>query len=113
MNRQDPLEAALRAPAPEAAAAARRFANRAAAQRSADLYYAHLDSPLGDLLAVAGSRGLVVLHYDFGDADATLERLAARRSPRIVESSAALERWRRELDEYFEGRRREFEAPVD
>jgi len=109
----DPIAAALRAPAPEAAAAARRFADRAAADRRADLYYAAVASPLGELLLVAGARGLTTLHFVQDDTDATLEGLALRRSPRIVESAAALDRWRRELDEYFEGRRRSFEAPVD
>jgi methylated-DNA-[protein]-cysteine S-methyltransferase len=113
MSDPDPIRSALGAPAPEAAAAARRFADRAAAGRSADLYYATVISPLGELLLVAGSHGLAVLHYIEDDTDATLEALALRRSPRIVESAKALDRWRRELDEYFAGRRRDFEAPID
>ena len=113
MSDPDPIRSALRASAPEAAAAARRFADRAAAGRSADLYYGTVVSPLGELLLVAGSRGLAVLHYIEDDTDATLEALALRRSPRIVESAGALDRWRRELDEYFAGKRRDFEAPID
>lgn len=108
----DPVEAALRAPAPEVATAARRFADRAA-ENGADLFYAIESSPLGELLLVASRRGLSVLHYSHGDVDGTLETLAARRSPRIVESPAALGPWRRELDQYFAGKRREFEAPLD
>lgn len=113
MSNPDPIAAALGAPAPEAASAAKRFADRAAADQRADLYYAAVESPLGELLLVAGPRGLAVLHYVDDDADATLDTIAQRRSPRIVESTQALERWRRELDEYFDGKRRDFEAPVD
>jgi methylated-DNA-[protein]-cysteine S-methyltransferase len=113
MNRTpDPLKTALGSPAVEARVAARRFADRAA-HRGADLFYAEEASPLGALLLVAGRRGLIVLRYDPTDVDATLIELAERRSPRIVESAAALDPWRRELFEYFEGTRRHFEAPLD
>ena len=37
----------------------------------------------------------------------------ARVSPRIVEAPAQLDPIRRELDEYFDGRRHEFELPLD
>src|SRR6202030_2734156 len=36
-----------------------------------------------------------------------------RLSPRITQASAPFEQARRELDEYFEGRRREFALPLD
>ena len=42
-----------------------------------------------------------------------LQRLAARISPRIVETPTPLEPMRRELDEYFAGRRRHFELALD
>jgi methylated-DNA-[protein]-cysteine S-methyltransferase len=108
----DPIETALASPAADARAAVRRFADRAA-QRGADLFYSEEPSPVGVLLLVAGRRGLVLLRYAPSDVDATLVELAERRSPRIVESAAALDPWRRELTEYFEGARRRFEAPLD
>jgi methylated-DNA-[protein]-cysteine S-methyltransferase len=109
------VETALRSTDQRAEAAAQRFAQRAAADWRADLAYATVASPLGALLLVASASGLVVLHYADAPAsvDATLESLAARRSPRIVESAAALDPWRRELEEYFAGSRRRFEAPLD
>jgi len=109
----DPIARALAGPAPEAREAARRFADRAAAEHVADLAYAVVESPLGELLLVAGDRGLARMHYLDGPLDGVLEALARSRSPRIVASRAALEPWERELDEYFAGRRRRFEAPVD
>lgn len=109
----DPLARVLRAPAPQARAAARRFADRAAARHDADLAYATIASPLGELLLVAGRRGLTQMHYLDDPLGPTLEDIANRVSPRIVESPAALDPWRRELEEYFSGVRRRFEAPLD
>ena len=109
----DPLERALRAPAPYAGEAARRFADRAAAEGEADLAYTTVASPLGELLLVAGRSGLTQMHYLDEPLDPLLQTLARRRSPRIVESASALDPWRRELDEYFSGSRRRFEAPLD
>jgi len=109
----DPLERALRAPAPRALEAARRFADGAAATGEADLAYTTLASPLGELLLVAGRSGLTQMHYLDEALDPLLAALARRRSPRIVESAKALDPWRRELDEYFSGSRRRFEAPLD
>ena len=109
----DQLARVLRAPVPQAHAAAQCFADRAAAEHDADLAYATTASPLGELLLVAGARGLTQMHYLDGPLDATLALIAERRSPRIVESAAALDPWRRELDQYFGGTRRRFEAPLD
>ena len=108
------IETALRAPVPQAAAASRRLSERAAREGLADLCYAVVvGSPLGDLLLVSSRRGLAMVHYVDGgaDVDGALDRLAARRSPRIVESAIANDPWRRELDEYFAGARRRFDAP--
>ena len=109
----DPLTRALRAPAPQGRAAARRFADRAAAEHEADFAYTTFASPLGELLLVASRRGLAQMHYLDDPLEQALETLARKRSPRIVESAGALDRWRRELDEYFSGVRHRFEAQLD
>lgn len=98
-----------------AAAAAARFAASAAASGAADLAYAQIDSPVGRLVGAATPVGLVTLSYeDFrGGLDAVLEDLAAKVSPRIVAAPARLDQTRRELDEYFAGRRTHFEVPLD
>jgi methylated-DNA-[protein]-cysteine S-methyltransferase len=97
----------------EAATAAARFA--AAAAPEADVAYTTLDTPVGRMLAAGTTYGLVRLAYEDGgeDADAILDGLAARVSPRILEAPARLDPVRRELDEYFEGRRTRFELPID
>jgi methylated-DNA-[protein]-cysteine S-methyltransferase len=103
-----------RAPREDASAtAAARLAERIAAEGLADVSYASADSPFGALLLAATKRGLVRVAFPEEDVDAVLERLAQRLSPRVVEASTPLDGARRELDEYFAGRRRDFELPVD
>ncbi|MBA3329103.1 MAG: methylated-DNA--[protein]-cysteine S-methyltransferase [Solirubrobacterales bacterium] len=108
----------LHPPEPEAgraAALAARMAARAAEEGLADVAYATIDSPLGRLVAAGTRRGLVRLAYeDSGDGvDGVLDGLARSISPRIVEAPARLDEARRELDEYFAGRRTDFELAVD
>jgi methylated-DNA-[protein]-cysteine S-methyltransferase len=96
-----------------AAGAAQRLNLRIAKEGLADLSYAPIDSPFGTLLLAATKRGLVRVAFPEEGVDRVLERLAARVSPRIVEASSALEGMRRELEEYFDGGRRQFELPLD
>jgi methylated-DNA-[protein]-cysteine S-methyltransferase len=95
----------------EAAAAAARFA----AIAPADVAYAVVDSPVGRLVAARTERGLARLAYeDFnGGVDAVVEELAAKLSPRILRAPGRLDDVRRELDEHFEGRRRDFDVALD
>jgi methylated-DNA-[protein]-cysteine S-methyltransferase len=78
-----------------------------------DVAYAEVDTPVGRVVAASTPRGLACLAYEDGDLDGVLESLAARLSPRILEAPARLDDVRRELDEYFAGRRRAFDVPVD
>jgi methylated-DNA-[protein]-cysteine S-methyltransferase len=119
-KRAQSIEVALRrsrdhAPsdAAAAAAAAQRLSGRIAAEGLADVSYASLDSPFGKLTVAATERGLVRLAFPEEDLDAVLERLAARISPRIAEAPAPLDPIRRELEEYFAGRRQRFELALD
>jgi methylated-DNA-[protein]-cysteine S-methyltransferase len=102
-----------RAPQGDAAAATVRLTGRIVAEGLADVSYATADSPFGPLLVAATKRGVVRVAFPEEDADATLERLAMRISPRIVEAAEPLDAIRRELDEYFDGRRRHFALPLD
>ena len=96
-----------------AQAAAERFAARAAEEGLLDVAYALVDSPLGKLLAAQTKRGLVELSYDGENPDPLLVELSAKLSPRVLEAPAKLDDVRRQLDEYFEGRRTDFEVPID
>src|SRR5271165_56377 len=97
----------------EAGEAARRVAARMGAEGLADVSYATAESPFGPLLVAASKRGLVRVAFPEEDVDSVLERLARGVSPRIVQAPAPLDPVRRELDEYFSGRRREFELDLD
>lgn len=92
----------------------RQLAERAAAEGLLDVAYATADSPLGPLLVATTPRGLVRLAYG-GDRSEreVLEDLARKVSPRVLEAPGRLDEVRRELDEYFEGRRRKFDLPID
>lgn len=90
-----------------------RFTARAEREGLVDVAYTGADSPFGPLLLAQTSRGLVRVGLPNQDFDQLLEELARRVSPRVLEASAPLERARRELDEYFEGRREHFDLPLD
>jgi methylated-DNA-[protein]-cysteine S-methyltransferase len=96
-----------------AATAAQRFTERAARDGLADITYTPADSPFGPLLLAATRRGLVRVAFPEEDVDGALQKLAACISPRIVEAAAPLDGIRRELDEYFAGRRTSFELALD
>lgn len=108
----------LPAPEPEtgrAAALAAKVAERAAADGTADVAYALVDSPCGEIVVATTKQGLARLSYTDhpGGLDRVLESLSDRLSPRVVEAPAKLDDWRRQLDDYFEGRRQDFDGPVD
>jgi methylated-DNA-[protein]-cysteine S-methyltransferase len=86
----------------------------AAAAGLLDVAYAKLDSPVGTLLLAATPAGLMRIAYLDGDQeDSILDEIARRVSPRVLAAPRALDEPRRELDEYFEGRRRSFEIAID
>ncbi len=89
-----------------------RVANAAAREGLVDVAYARIDSPLGEWLVAATERGLVRVSFRH-EFDDVLEQLSLRVSPRILEMPARLDDLRREFDEYFEGKRTEFEFPLD
>jgi methylated-DNA-[protein]-cysteine S-methyltransferase len=101
------------AEAEAALAAAQRLSDRLAGEGLVDISYGPVDSPFGELLLATSEQGLLRLAFPEENEDSVLERLAARVSPRIVQAPAQLDPIRRELDEYFAGRRRAFELPLD
>jgi methylated-DNA-[protein]-cysteine S-methyltransferase len=86
---------------------------RAAAEGLLDVAYATADSPFGTLLLAKTPQGLVRLGLPNEDADEMLADLAGRISPRVLETPGALDRERRELEDYFAGRRHDFDLPID
>jgi methylated-DNA-[protein]-cysteine S-methyltransferase len=86
---------------------------RAAAEGLLDVAYATVDCPFGTLLLAKTPRGLVRLGLPNEDPEELLADLAGRISPRVLETPAGLDEERRELEDYFAGRRHDFELPID
>jgi len=90
-----------------------RFARAADDRALVDIAYTVEDSPVGRLLLAVSERGVARISYVDDSVDGILADLAVRTSPRIVHMPARLDRVRRELDEYFAGRRRAFDLDLD
>ncbi|MGH3762275.1 methylated-DNA--[protein]-cysteine S-methyltransferase [Actinophytocola sp.] len=78
-----------------------------------DVAYRTVDTPVGSLLLAATPAGLVRVVYATSGHDAALADLAGRVSPRILHAPARLDAVARQLEEYFTGRRRAFDVPLD
>jgi methylated-DNA-[protein]-cysteine S-methyltransferase len=78
-----------------------------------DVAYRTVDSPVGPLLLAATPRGLVRVAYAVEGHDQVLDTLASRLSPRVLHAPKRLDAVARELEEYFGGRRRSFDLPLD
>jgi methylated-DNA-[protein]-cysteine S-methyltransferase len=89
-----------------------RFRAAAAAEGLLDVAYDVVDSPLGDLFVGVSDRGLCVISYQ-AEPEAQIERLARGFGSRVLRSPRPVDPTRRQLDEYFEGKRREFDLDVD
>jgi methylated-DNA-[protein]-cysteine S-methyltransferase len=108
------IETTLRNAALDLPAETPELSDRAEAEGLLDVAYTSVDSPLGPLVVAATPKGLVRVSYsEFRGEDEVLEELARRVSPRVLEAPARLDPVRRELDEYFEGRREDFDVPID
>jgi methylated-DNA-[protein]-cysteine S-methyltransferase len=78
-----------------------------------DLAYRTVDTPIGALLIAATERGVVRVAFETEGHDRVLDDLAARVSPRILNTPSRLDALAGELDEYFAGRRLGFDVPID
>jgi methylated-DNA-[protein]-cysteine S-methyltransferase len=84
---------------------------RADAEGLVDVGWVVEDTPVGPLTLAATPVGVV--RIGFGGGERVLEELASEVSPRVVRLPGRLDEVRRELEEYFAGRRRRFDVPVD
>jgi methylated-DNA-[protein]-cysteine S-methyltransferase len=87
-----------------------------AAERSGliDVAFERHDSPLGTIIVGATRDGLVRVGLPAEDENTVLQELAERVSPRVLHASRdSLTQTRRELDEYFGRRRRQFDVTLD
>jgi methylated-DNA-[protein]-cysteine S-methyltransferase len=89
-----------------------RFRDAAASAGLLDVAYDFADSPVGRLLVATSERGLCRITFD-PEIDRELEWLARAFGSRVLRTAKPIDPVRRELDEYFEGNRQEFDLPVD
>jgi methylated-DNA-[protein]-cysteine S-methyltransferase len=90
-----------------------RFRAAAAAAELLDVAYDVLpDTPVGTLLVGVTDRGVCRISFD-PEPEHHLELLARIFGPRVLRSSKPVDRVRRELDEYIEGRRQHFDVEPD
>jgi methylated-DNA-[protein]-cysteine S-methyltransferase len=88
----------------------RRFREAAAAEGLVDVAYELHDSPVGTLLVAASDRGVCRISYS---PDRELESIARTFGPRVLRVPAAATEARRQLDQYFDRDRREFDLELD
>lgn len=109
------LESALRAsadaPTTDTAAMVPDLAPAARAAGLLDVAYSVTDAPVGRLVLAATPAGLVACSY--ADETTVAERLARGVSPRVLRTARPFDAVRRQLEEYFAGRRRSFDVAVD
>src|SRR3954451_16229975 len=85
-----------------------RFREAALRDCLVDVRYDVVDSPVGELFVASTARGLCRISYWPGGME---ESLAHTFGPRVLRSP--LDDVRRELDEYFDGTRRDFDLQLD
>jgi methylated-DNA-[protein]-cysteine S-methyltransferase len=90
----------------------RRFRDAAAAEGLLDVAYDLIDTPVGQLFVAVTDQGVCEIEYD-ADPEAEEERLARLFGLRVLRSPRPTDKARRQLDEYFAGKRHEFDLQVD
>lgn len=85
---------------------------------SQTLYTVTTASPIGPLFLAASEKGLVVLEFDFKPAGKGSLRRSLRHDEdtgkfTLQESAGHMRPYRLELEQYFAGKRREFDFPLD
>jgi methylated-DNA-[protein]-cysteine S-methyltransferase len=89
-----------------------RFRTAAADEGLLEVAYDVVDSPLGPLYVAVSQAGLCTIEFD-PEPELETERLARVYGLRIMASKRQTDAARRQLDEYFDGKRRRFDLPVD
>lgn len=90
-----------------------RLIARARREGLATVGYDRLDSPLGPLWVALTPKGVATIHYGAEPPARELRRLVRVYGPGIVPDHRRSAALARELEQYFRGRRRSFDVPVD
>ena len=90
----------------------RRFRDAAVTAGDLDVGYDLVETPIGELFVAATPAGLCRIAYD-PEPERIVDNLARSVGVRVLRAPRSVDETRRQLDEYFEHRRREFDLPVD
>lgn len=90
-----------------------RFAVRASEEGLLDVAYATVDTPIGTAIVAGTRKGVVRIGLPGSRLDDVLSEVAEFVSPRVMSYPQRLDEARRELEQYFEGKREHFELPLD
>jgi AraC family transcriptional regulator of adaptative response/methylated-DNA-[protein]-cysteine methyltransferase len=79
-----------------------------------NIYFTQFDTPLGKMLACAADKGICLLEFADRDIlDDELKQLTKLFDAKIIkESNNLLDVLKKQLNEYFEGKRQEFTVPL-
>lgn len=88
----------------------RRFREAATRERLVDVAFDVVDSPIGALLLASTDRGICRVSFD---PDAELDALGRTFGVRVLRLPRSVDDAHRQLDEYFAGRRQDFDLPLD
>jgi len=75
--------------------------------------YRVVDSPLGPLWVAVGPRGLLNIHYGAEPSPLELRRIVRAYGPGVLPDARRVDDVARELDQYWSGKRRDFDIMVD
>jgi methylated-DNA-[protein]-cysteine S-methyltransferase len=75
--------------------------------------YRVVDSPLGPLWIAVGPKGVLAIHYGTAPSQAELARIVRAYGPGVLPDARRADPVARELDQYFNGKRRAFDVAVD
>lgn len=78
-----------------------------------DVAYRYVDTPIGQLLVATTEKGLVRVGFEQEVDDDVLQTLASRISPRVLHAPDRLDTVARQLEEYFDRRRTNFDLSLD
>jgi methylated-DNA-[protein]-cysteine S-methyltransferase len=90
----------------------KRFRDAASREHLLDVAYDLVDTPIGTLLVAGTERGLCRISFD-PEPEREVDLLARAFGLRVLRSARPIDPARRELDEYFEGKRQRFDLAVD
>lgn len=98
---------------PVVADARERLMARARREGLETVGYRVVDSPLGPLWVAVGPRGVLNIHYGAEPSPLELRRIVRAYGPGVLPDARRVDVVARELDQYFSGKRREFDVAID